>query len=761
MQNSSEACVKADQSFGYRLPPPEIIELLDSTPDPAVFWSPDSRWGVFACRASLPDLSVLTRPMIPLAGMRIDPACNASFQTDFYTSLELRNRETGRIAKIQLATATTGEFKAKASNAPGESSEHTIPEQACEIRFVTWSHSNRAFAFSRRTHQGAELWLVRVEEPEKPVLLTDRLNTVLNGLEWMPDGESILCTVVPQDRGPAPERSPFPLTPIIQTADGRQSPARTYQDLLNDPHDEELFEYYGLGQLVILSPSKQPHYIGKPDLYWNASISPSGEYLLTTRLKRPYSYALPAEFFPKSIDVIGVHGERIHLIADIPLSDNIPIEGVRLGPRALRWWPSHPARLVWTEALDGGDPNRKVPFREQLWIQDAPFHDAPTRLLALKGRYTGLVFFRDPDQWMATEYDRDRRWTTTTLHSRAANGIESKIFIDRSVRDRYGDPGRILLEPDERGFPVAKQLERSVVLAGVGATPEGNRPFLDQRNLDSFETNRLWRCANDLSENVVSVQHREGQLMILTRRESPATPPNYFAVDLPNQTSRPLTHFDDRTPQLRRVRKELVHYRRSDGVPLSGTLYLPPDHQPGERLPLLIWAYPLEFNDADTAGQVSANPKEFLRISGSNPLALITQGYAILDDAAMPVIGDPETMNDTFIEQIVNAAHAAIDHLDEKGIIDPNRVAIGGHSYGAFMAVNVLAHSERFRAGIASSGAYNRTLTPFGFQSERRPLWQAKAVYTELSPFMHADRIKTPLLLIHGEKDNKIGRAHV
>jgi dipeptidyl aminopeptidase/acylaminoacyl peptidase len=335
--------------------------------------------------------------------------------------------------------------------------------------------------------------------------------------------------------------------------------------------------------------------------------------------------------------------------------------------------------------------------------------------------------------------------------------LESQVFFDRSIRDRYGDPGRILLEPDAAGFSVAKQIQNQVLLAGIGASPEGNRPFLDLKSLGDLETKRLWRCSQDRSENVVTVLNSDSNLTLLTRCESSREPPNYFLRSLDSPSTEPLTDFVDQNPEIRGITKQLVRYQRPDGVPLSATLYLPANYQPGTRLPLVLWAYPMEFNDPDTAGQVSGNPNSFLRIAGSSHLALLLQGYAIMDDAAMPVIGDPETMNNTFIEQIVQSAHAAIDHAVALGVADPDRVAIGGHSYGAFMTANVLAHSQRFKAGIARSGAYNRTLTPFGFQSERRPLWEAKSVYVEISPLMHADQIKTPMLLIHGEMDNNPG----
>ena len=736
----------------YQKPPEAIARVLETNPDPSVLWSPDANWAILASREPLPDLSALARPLLPLAGLRIDPAVNCGFQIDFYSGLALRDRLGRTLTPILIPEIENIRTK--------------------RISFVSWSHRSDAFVFSRNTGTSTELWYVRCDEPNRPVRMTDRLHNVLMGIDWMPDGAAILCGTVPGDHAAPPTPSPLPEEPNIQVALGRKSPARTYQDLLKNADDEALFEYHTKSQITILKPGSPPDYLGEPDLFSHVSVSPDGCHLLTVRLKRPFSLALPWEFFPKSIEVRRDDGSVLRQVADIPLSDNIPIEGVRTGPRVVQWWPGHPARLLWTEALDGGDPNQKVDYREQLYYHDAPFTDPIPTLLKLHGRYSSSTFFKDPDAWLTTEYDRDRRWTTSTIHrltgyqlagyqltGPAENPpkIQSRILFDRSIRDRYGDPGRIMLEPDLAGFSIAKQIKDHVVLAGIGASPDGNRPFLDLKNLQTLETKRLWRCSNDHSENVVVVLNRDAEITLLTRRESPRDPPNYFLRHLHSDRIEPLTDFIDQNPELRGISKQIVHYKRPDGVPLSATLYLPANYQPGKRLPLVVWAYPLEFNDPATAGQVSGNPNSFLRIAGSSHLALLLQGYAIMDDAAMPVIGDPETMNDTFIQQIVDAAHAAIDHAVWLGVADPKRAAIGGHSYGAFMTANVLAHSDRFRAGIARSGAYNRTLTPFGFQSERRPLWEAKSVYTEISPLMHADKIKAPLLLIHGEMDNNPG----
>ncbi|MEM9413436.1 MAG: prolyl oligopeptidase family serine peptidase, partial [Planctomycetota bacterium] len=306
---------------------------------------------------------------------------------------------------------------------------------------------------------------------------------------------------------------------------------------------------------------------------------------------------------------------------------------------------------------------------------------------------------------------------------------------------------------------VALQDGDYVYRISAGASPDGDRPFIDRQNIQTMETERLWRCGEGELESVVTIaSHQAGELpKIITRRQSKTDPPNYYLKNLNDGSEVALTHFSDPTPQIRGITKQLVTYERSDGVPLSANLYLPADYKEGTRLPLIVWAYPREFNDVKTAGQVSGSEDTFTQIRGISHLSFLTQGYAIMDAATMPVIGDPETMNDTFIDQIVDAAKAAIDKAVEMGVADRDRVGVGGHSYGAFMTANLLAHCDLFKAGIARSGAYNRTLTPFGFQSERRSLWDAKSIYYSISPFLHANKINEPILLIHGEEDNNSG----
>jgi dipeptidyl aminopeptidase/acylaminoacyl peptidase len=478
---------------------------------------------------------------------------------------------------------------------------------------------------------------------------------------------------------------------------------------------------------------------------------------LATRLAKPFSYVLPASLFPQVVEMLRADGTSAYIVREMGLGDDIPPEGVRTGPREHQWQQSADATLWWVEAQDNGDPRKRSPVRDHWKSLPAPFTGQPATRLLLEQRAQGLTWAADGDQVLVREYDRDRRWRRSNIYALQTMGMT--LVEDRSINDRYGDLGDFVMSVDERGARTMRQDGAWFYRRGTGATPEGARPFLDRVQPIEGLSERLWQCAAGTYETLVSVLPVEGEAVpqIVTVLESPTVTPNYQLRDVTAKTVKALTAYPDPCPELRGVTQELVKYKRADGVELSATLYLPANRKEGERLPLFVWAYPLEFNDAATAGQVSGSPHRFVRVRGPSHLFLLTQGWAVLDNATMPIVGDPETMNDTFLEQIVAASQAAIDFAVERGVADRDRVAVGGHSYGAFMTANLLAHCDLFRAGVARSGAYNRTLTPFGFQSERRNIWEAPQSYLKLSPFLSANKINEPLLLIHGEKDNNMG----
>jgi dipeptidyl aminopeptidase/acylaminoacyl peptidase len=547
---------------------------------------------------------------------------------------------------------------------------------------------------------------------------------------------------------------------VIQESGGKAAPVRTFQDMLRDPHDAALFEYYCTSQLAVVNgePEKPKiQLIGKPVIHIGSDPSPDGQFVLVYRANKPFSYLHPYTAFPRAVEVYKTDGEKSGTVADLPLQDKVPIEGVPTGPRAIRWIPTMPHTLIWAEAQDDGDPKKKVPHRDALFTANAGGEIRGGELLRIEHRFAGLDFFPTGNRMLVRDYDRDRKWLRTFLApTTAILAAEPKLLWERSAQDRYGDLG----SPVTRQLPSGHSVIRTAgdpagdtfFLRSDGATPKGDRPFLDKYDLKTGKSERLYHCPEGVYEEVVRVLNVSGSKVIV-RRESVTEPPNYFYRDGTHEKQ--LTKNTDPAPELRKAKKQLVTTKRADGTTISFTLHLPSNHKEGDKVPAVFYAYPVEFASADTAGQVTGSPHRFTSVTGYSHLFFLTQGYAVME-VSMPIVGPPETANNNFVEQLNSNAAAAIDKAAEFGI-DKDRVGVMGHSYGAFMTANLLAHSTLFKAGIARSGAYNRTLTPFGFQNERRTFWEAPEIYGKMSPFYHAEKIKTPLLMIHGAADSNPG----
>lgn len=715
----------------YQKPPKAITDILDAPPPPVAIVSPTRDYLLLLQAERYPPIAELAEPMLRLAGLRINPQNNGPRMAPRYVGLTLQ--------------AVAG----------GEPRALALPAGS-RLGVPSWSPDGKRFAFAVTQANEIQLWVGDVAAGKASRVPDVTLNAAYGtSFHWMPGSQELLCQLIVANRRQPPAALSAPSGPVIQESSGKRSPVRTFQDLLQNPHDEDLFDYYATSQLAFVDPTNsRTTALGNPGIFASVVPAPDGQHILVVRNQRPYSYLLPAFAFPREVEVWDRAGKVAAKIASLSLADSVPIDGVPTGPRDYHWVPTEPATLVWAEALDGGDPKKKVSHRDELKSLRVGA-GSPAALFKTENRFSSLMFGPAGSPALLSDYDRDSRRRRTFLVDLAKPEASGTLLWDRSVQDRYGDPGTPLQRMLPNGHQVLNVHEGSIFLTGTGATPKGDRPFLDRFNLQTQKAERLFLSDENSYEPVQALLADDGS-RFLTHHETPVDPPNYFVVSAAGER-RALTHVVDPVPQLRGIKKQLVTYRRADGVPLSFTLYLPADYRQGERRPAVLWAYPLEFNDAGTAGQVSGSTARFTTFQSISHLFFLTQGYVVLDGASMPVVGTPEKVNDTYIDQIVASAKAAIDKAEEMGVIDRQRVGVGGHSYGAFMTANLLAHSDLFKAGIARSGAYNRTLTPFGFQSERRTLWEAPETYLKMSPFMHADKIKTPLLLVHGEADNNPG----
>ncbi|MEA5462538.1 alpha/beta hydrolase family protein [Leptothoe sp. PORK10 BA2] len=722
----------------WQNPPEPIVSMLDADQLPAVSISPDNQWLVEFERRALPPISELAEPWVAIAGTKLNPATWGPAQEASYKGITVRP-----------LGAT-------------ESTPIALPAGA-RIRNLYWSYDSRYLAFTLTQADGIEPWVLDLAEAKATPLAGPILNGVYNSpCHWLPGDDGMICKVRPQGLGAPPTEPTVPPGPIIESSQGRVAATRTYTNLLKSPHDEALFEYYFSAQLAHISLAGDITLLDAPSLIRDVTVSPDGQWLLRSTVHRPFSYQVPLGRFPVRYELLNRRGEVIHELADLPLADDISLafDSVRPGKRNISWRTDQPATLYWVEALDGGDANTPADHRDGLYTLAAPFDGNPTKLWRSTLRFQGVTWSNDTLA-IATEAWYDSRQLKTWAINPQAPGPEAKLLDARDFQDAYANPGTPVTMPGPYGRSVL-QLSgdgTSLYLSGGGASPEGVFPFLDRLNLATLEKERLWQAEGEIFSQLIRILDGNAQSLIVCR-ESQTSPSNYHHINLSTGEDTPLTELVDPLAWYADVQKEIVRYPRADDVTLTATLYLPPgyDATTDGPLPTIFWAYPEEFKDRQVASQNTRSEYTFTRPGRDSVLFLLTQGYAVLSGPTMPIIGEGDTQpNDTYIEQLVSSAEAAIDYLVERGVSDGSRLAIGGHSYGAFTAANLLAHSDLFQAGIARSGAYNRTLTPFGFQGEQRTFWETPETYLTMSPFISAEKINEPLLLIHGAEDTNAG----
>ncbi len=744
----------------YRLPPQAAIDVLDIPPPPAVSVSPDGKWMVLTTLQGMPTMADRAVPMARLGGVRVNVKTTGPYDIKAY----------------DLDSSYTGAGTAYSLTRLSDRSQQRVDAPDRRLGPPLWAPDSAHFAFLRTTESGIELWVVDVASAKARKLSEAQVNAARSiDLEsdapcvWMPDSTHLLCHFVAQGRGAAPQAG-VPAGPVTQESDGIRAPVWTFTNLLTRPFDEELFDYYMTSQPTLVSiddGSREP--LGKPAVYQALRPSADAKFFLAVRLVRPYSYLVPATRFPKVVEVLGANGEPVRTVAELPIDNSGPghLGWAPAGARDFAWRPGVPAALTYIEALDGGNPKQAAEFRDRVMLLKAPFDASPVELLRTRTRIAGaenfrpngaLKFWEKGGYALVTEFDWATRDVRTWRINSTAPQSKPALVWSYSRDDWYGQPGTALLTINKSGQPVIRQDGDWIYLGGEGGSPDGDHPFLDRYNIKSRKTERLFRGQGASYEQVVALLDNKAS-RIVTRRETEQEPPNVHLRDLKQRTQSALTDFTRPKQALAPSHRERVNYVRKDGVELSGELYLPPGHRPGERLPVFVWAYPREYANKQGAGQVRGSS---YRYAATSPTAItdymlfLTQGYAVMADAAMPIVGGLEA-NDTYVEQLVANAQAVADKLVDMGVADRSRIGVGGLSYGAFMTANLLTHSDVFATGVAINGAYNRTLTPFGFQSERRTYWEAPDIYKQMSAFLNADKLKHPIMLVYGEIDSNTG----
>ncbi len=725
----------------YQMPPPELQALVDAPRGPEFRLGPKNKTGLLVSIPNLPSIAEIAQPELKLAGLRVHPKLRAAIRSNFSDGFTLLDIASGKTRVVS-----------------------GLPSKA-KIADMAWSADEKWLAFTIWGRAGVELWLLDVKQATARRLISEKLNAVMGaGFSWLNGSDQLLVRLLPRTQKAAPRESVVPTGPNTQeTRGGKLAQTRTYPDLLKNPHDADMLDWQLQTQLAVVHVDGNVRRFGPVTTLVKVLASPDAKWVLTTQLKRPYSYQLPWERFGHVIEVWGTDGKKLKTIADVVMRERLPSasDAVQAGPRNYAWRNDQAATLFWLEAQGGGDPDSNTRVADILWQHSVPFAGSPQKLMDLGWRFNSVLWGNEHLALVTENWAKTRETRTWRIQPSNPNA-KPELLFSRKTEDQYNNPGSPVMELNHFGRSVIRLTsdEQSMFLTGVGSSPEGDRPFLDRYYIPAEKTIRLWRSKAPHYEEVLGVLDDQGH-QIITSREAADERPNLFLRNLAGTAApRALTNYPHPSPKFRGIQKRQIHYEREDGVSLTATLYLPPGYdekRDGPR-PMLMWAYPREYKSAESAGQVSGSPYKFNRINVQGPQVMLARGYTVLDGFAMPVIGEGrKEPNDTFIHQIKMNAEAAVDEVVRLGVADRHRIAIGGHSYGAFMAANLLAHTSLFKAGIARSGAYNRSLTPFGFQSEERNYWRAFDTYQDMSPFNYADDIEVPLLLIHGEDDNNPG----
>ncbi len=727
--------VTAQESINYQRPPALLEKLAMATFNPAVSFNEKGDWMLIMQRSAAPTVEDLAQPELRIAGLRINPANFSSSRSSNYTGLLLKNVATGK--------------------------EYAIKGLPVNLKVLTsiWNTAGNKIAFAQENRWSIDLYVIDISTLTAKKSNKTPLNITQGANYGWYDNETVFYGGTTATPSAMPAKPAAPTGPVVQQNLGKVAASRTYQDLIKNRYDEDLYRFFAKSQLIF-NKNGVERKIGKPDYFSSVSISPDKKYLLVERLQGTLSYLVPAYGFASIMEVWDINGKLVKKLADIPSSELAPsgFDNVLNAPRRFDWVDTKPNTVGWIIPLDSGLIKKDVKDHDAFVTIAAPFTASPTTVVKTPIRMYGISYVND-DMALVTQgsFAKQRRvWQLLNLKTG-----ELKTLSDRSTNDAYSDLGSPFTVKNQYGKNVPLIVDNSkFIMRGQGASPKGDYPFVGTFDFNTKQTDRLWQSKDPDYEIPLKLLSYKDGLKFVTSRQSNSNTPNYYIVSSGNGKSNTLTTFPDPQPDLRQLKLEKIKYKRQDGVDLTANLYVSKNYDPARdgRLPVVIVAYPREFKSAADAAQVRGSQNTFTMTSYASFVPFALMGYAVMDATEFPIVGEGDKYpNDNFVEQLEWNAKAAIDKIASMGIGDSTRVAVAGHSYGAFMTANLLAHTNLFKAGIARSGAYNRTLTPFGFQNEERTYWQAPEVYFRMSPFSYADKIKTPLLLIHGEADNNSG----
>jgi len=716
---------------------------------------------------------------------------------EYFSSLERLGRKTYRLGMLEIVPGADREWRLSSygnrglrifSLASRKTWDVDLPEGVL-VSDTMWSPDGSRLAFLVHQKNGTQVWTADVATGRAKPLSGARVMVTLAGrpqrgrtadtpsrlLQWTPDG-SILTLLVPATRGPEPRPSAVPNGPMIRHTRKEKTATRTYPFLLRTPHDQALFRHYTTAQLALIPANGKPRPVGEPAMFLDVSLSPDGQLVLAEKIVEPFSYIVSYGDFPRELQVMDLEGNVLSTVRKLPLREAVVVrKGQRRPaddlPREVVWRPDGAGlSLLWKEKKaqeeEEEDEDSDSERKDRLMLLAAPFDVAAAQTLATSQKtFTEVSYSEDGRKAFATltgKGDGSKNRHDIVVLDLASESPEPRVLVGGiDPKDVYALPGKIVTRATGNGVrrTLVSTDGLSVYLSGDGYREDLRpRPFVDRLALADGSRERLFEGAEDGYEKPLVFLDDDLSELVFSRESKSDFPDSFVRGSDGSQTQ--LTHNQDPFPELAGTKRVDFEFTRRDGLNIHARITLPPDYQEGTRLPAVFWTYPREFTSFKEYHRAAAqrrNLNRFPQLNFRNASDIwLTQGYAVVEPD-IPIIGKGNSFNDNYVAHLVDSMHAAIRKLDRMGYVDVDRLGHGGHSYGAFATANILARAPFFKAGIAGDGAFNRTLTPMTFQSEKRFLWEATDTILEMSPFFHADHLDTPLLMYHGAADNNTG----